>query len=508
MNVPSPQESAQLLARCAAGDSLAEAQLFERYVVRLTMLARARLSHRLAARVDPEDIVLSAYRSFFFAARDNRFVLEQSGDLWRLLVKITLAKLYDRAAEHQAARRDVKREVNAPPTDEAGDWLAAISRDPSPAEVALAVDELEHLLSSLPALARQVVELRLQGYQQDEIAKQLGCAERTVRRWLTRAREVLQAMSIAGGFDVHVNLEGPGSAGASPSQAKASPVRDKASPSRNRRDFDPRAPLWSGDYLVQRFLGGGSLGRVYIARQHSLDRPVALKFLRKQFLRSERSVDRFLQEGRIAGSLRHPGIVAMHGLGRTPGGSYFLAMDLISGGPLTPIASADQSQFRALLEAIAQAAEATAAAHAQGVIHCDLKPANILREPTGRVVLTDFGLARQLTEDAFCFSGEGTPAFIAPEQVSDCWGPISKATDVFNLGATLYWLITGRSLHEGTTTAEILAHAVSGAPITRLTGVPAKLNELCSSALTKPIRERLADMNEFAQRLRDVLADC
>jgi RNA polymerase sigma factor (sigma-70 family) len=189
-----PTESAHLLQRCAAGDSLAEEELFERYVVRLTLLARSRLSQRLASRVDPEDIVMSAYRSFFLAAREHRFELRRSGDLWRLLVKITLAKLYDQAEHHQAQRRDVQREL--PTSDKEGirpPWLTVVSRDPTPSEVAQSIEELERLLAALPPLGAQVVQLRLQGHRQDEIAARLGCAERTVRRWLERAAELLRA---------------------------------------------------------------------------------------------------------------------------------------------------------------------------------------------------------------------------------------------------------------------------------------------------------------------------
>jgi RNA polymerase sigma factor (sigma-70 family) len=184
-------ESAQLLARCVAGDSLAEAALFERYVVRLTLLARSRLSQRLASRVDPEDIVLSAYRSFFLAARQQRFDLRHSGDLWRLLVKITLAKVVDQAEFHRAQRRTVEREQPQVSSEQPDDWLTVLARDPSPAEVAQAIEELERLLAALPPLGGQVVQLRLQGYRQDEIAEQLHCAERTVRRWLERAGEML-----------------------------------------------------------------------------------------------------------------------------------------------------------------------------------------------------------------------------------------------------------------------------------------------------------------------------
>ncbi len=188
-----PFDSAQMLARCTAGESLAEEQLFERYVVRLTLLARSRLSQRLASRVEPEDIVLSAYRSFFLAARQHRFELRHSGDLWRLLVKITLAKVVDQVEFHRAHRRTVDREQRIDASQDTGDqnWLAVLARDPSPGEVAQAIEELECLLAALPPLGAQVVQLRLQGFRQDEIAKQLNCAERTVRRWLERAGELL-----------------------------------------------------------------------------------------------------------------------------------------------------------------------------------------------------------------------------------------------------------------------------------------------------------------------------
>lgn len=275
------------------------------------------------------------------------------------------------------------------------------------------------------------------------------------------------------------------------------------------RPFDPRAPLSSADYLVQRFVGAGSSGRVYRARQHSLQRNVALKFLRKSFLRNDAAVDRFLQEARLAASLRHPGIVAIHGLGRTPGGSYFIAMELIDGQPLQPLQAKLRLLLRHLLESVAQAAEAMAIAHAAGVIHCDLKPANILQDGHGRVTLTDFGLARQMTESQSLIArGEGTPAWIAPEQVDGCWGPIGPETDVFNLAATLYWLLTGQSPHRGDSTAALLASAVSGCVIRRLNEydleLPTALEQLCAYGLVKPPSQRLQSMAEFAVQLRTI----
>src|SRR5262245_27123054 len=104
------ERSADLLQRYRHGDDAAADELFRRYVARLTVLARTRLGPRLPRRVDAEDVVMSAYRSFFVRTRDGRFTLSRSGDLWRLLAAITLRKLHHTAQHHQAGRRDPGRE--------------------------------------------------------------------------------------------------------------------------------------------------------------------------------------------------------------------------------------------------------------------------------------------------------------------------------------------------------------------------------------------------------------
>src|SRR5205085_4152245 len=131
--------SAELLARyhCRHDEAAAE-ELFRRYAGRLTALARSRLSRALATRVDAEDVVQSAYRSFFLLAHDGEVLLRESGDLWRLLVRITLRKVYRSARRHRADRRSVAREHPWPDEAEA----AALSREPTPGEVAALTDEL------------------------------------------------------------------------------------------------------------------------------------------------------------------------------------------------------------------------------------------------------------------------------------------------------------------------------------------------------------------------------
>jgi len=183
-------QSAELLRRYRAGDERAATAIFERYAERLTRLAKSRLAAKLAARVEPEDIMLSAYRSFFVRARQGRFDLQRRGDLWRLLAEVTLHKLYRQAERHQAARRSVTSEERG---GEDCRWLDLAAREPTAEQAAIAGEELQALLSELPARARPVVELRLQGYEQPEIAARLKCSSRTVGRWLQTARKILSA---------------------------------------------------------------------------------------------------------------------------------------------------------------------------------------------------------------------------------------------------------------------------------------------------------------------------
>src|SRR5947209_7593925 len=133
--------SADLLMRWREGDQQAAEDLFRRYVERLVALARSRLSGRLARHVDPEDVVQSAYRSFFIGARDGRYALERSGDLWRLLVAITMHKLHHQVERYTAVKRTVAREyVFADDSSLFGLQASALAREPAPAEAAALAD--------------------------------------------------------------------------------------------------------------------------------------------------------------------------------------------------------------------------------------------------------------------------------------------------------------------------------------------------------------------------------
>jgi RNA polymerase sigma factor (sigma-70 family) len=186
-------ESAALLLRWRGGDEQAAVDLVQRFTARLLALARSQLSDKLARRIDPEDVVQSAYRSFFAGARNDRYVLERTGDLWQLLAAITMHKLHHQVARHTAGKRAVNREQGFGLEDSLlGLRAEFVARDPSPAEVAAMVDELEHLMRHLPPLHRQMIEMRLQGYALQEIAEATGRSERLVRRVLTRLKTQLQ----------------------------------------------------------------------------------------------------------------------------------------------------------------------------------------------------------------------------------------------------------------------------------------------------------------------------
>ena len=187
--------SGDLLARWRTGDQQAAAALFGRYADRLIALVRSRLSAKFNQRLDAEDVVQSVYRTFFADARDSRFELQRGGDLWRLLVTIALHKLQHQVKKNLRGKRTVDRQEPLGTADSLGDLpspMPAADPAPSPLEAAALADELEQLMRGLEPLHRRILELRLQGYNLDEIAAATDRSERTVRRVLERIKEQLE----------------------------------------------------------------------------------------------------------------------------------------------------------------------------------------------------------------------------------------------------------------------------------------------------------------------------
>jgi RNA polymerase sigma-70 factor (ECF subfamily) len=195
--LPEPQF---LLDLWRAGDEDAARQLFDRYVDRLVGLARRRISQRLASRVDPEDVVQSVFRTFFGRLKAGQFVIEDQDALTKLLVRITVHKTLRQVEYHQAAKRATKAETTqGSQSHERMQQL--LDREPTPDEANAFLDQLEHFLNKLKPTERRVLELRMQGYSNEEIAEQLGTYDRKIRRVMERIRELAEQGGLSAGPD-------------------------------------------------------------------------------------------------------------------------------------------------------------------------------------------------------------------------------------------------------------------------------------------------------------------
>jgi RNA polymerase sigma-70 factor (ECF subfamily) len=193
----SPEHSfIDLMNRLKSGEDEAAQDVFLRFARRLIGLARGHLDGRLATKVDPEDVVQSAYKSFFVRHRRGELEVGSWDGLWGLLTLITLRKCADRAAYHRAEKRDYTREIGPGADDSApAAWQQAVDRDPLPEEAAMLAETVESLFQSVDDPdERSVLELSLQGYSAAEISERLGRAERSVRRLRERVRKRLERM--------------------------------------------------------------------------------------------------------------------------------------------------------------------------------------------------------------------------------------------------------------------------------------------------------------------------
>jgi serine/threonine protein kinase/WD40 repeat protein/tetratricopeptide (TPR) repeat protein len=314
-----------------------------------------------------------------------------------------------------------------------------------------------------------------------------------------------------------------------------------------------------GDFRIVREVGRGGMGVVYEAEQVSLNRRVALKVLPFAATMDPRQLERFRHEARAAALLHHAHIVPVHGVGCERGVHYY-AMQLIEGcslaavidelraagnkgdwagnkgdcpleergtvpfvagnaAPTRPLAALStiplrrgRAYYRRVAELVAQAAEALEYAHAMGVVHRDVKPANLLLDAAGNVWVTDFGLARLGEGLGLTISGDlvGTLRYMSPEQALARHGLVDHRTDIYSLGATLYELLTLRPAMDGVSKQEVLhrlAFAEPVAPRKLDRSVPAELETVTLKAVAKNPLERYSTAQELADDLRRWLDD-
>jgi len=268
-----------------------------------------------------------------------------------------------------------------------------------------------------------------------------------------------------------------------------------------------------GRYEIVREIGRGAMGVVYEARDPVLDRTVALKVIR-HFAGGDLArtlEERFLAEARVAARLQHPGIVVVHDFGvDAASGSMFIALELLRGQTLADLGEKGPVDWPTVMRLVAQVARALHHAHVQGVVHRDVKPANVFVLPSGDVKVMDFGIARlESAQQRLTTAGEfiGTPLYTAPEQAKH--EDVDGRVDVFSLASVAYSLLTGRAAFLAPTVPAIVHRVVyeEPEPPTRFVpGLPAAVERILARALAKDPDARYPTAEAFAEDAEDVLA--
>ena len=261
------------------------------------------------------------------------------------------------------------------------------------------------------------------------------------------------------------------------------------------------------DYQIKHVIGKGGMGVVYLAHQQSLHRDVALKVLRPGEQTFGPLVRRFLGEAKHLAKLRHPNIVSIHEIGDAQGEPYF-TMDYIDGESLSATIRRGAMSPTQALAIFKQVAEAVQHAHRQGIIHRDLKPANVLIDDRGTAFVTDFGIARDVSQSSdLTQTGEllGTPQYMSPEQARGQSSLIGEATDVHALGLLLFEMLTGRAAFASSSPAEVLVRLLNdeAAPLRTLDRrIPRDLETICQKMLQKNAAARYPGVSALLEDTR------
>jgi len=263
-------------------------------------------------------------------------------------------------------------------------------------------------------------------------------------------------------------------------------------------------------YRILDRLGGGGMGVVYRAIDLKLDRPVALKFLSSQRGSSEEHKRRFIREARAASALDHPNICAVYEIDETPDGALFIAMALCEGETLRDRIARGRLPVGEAVEIAEQIAAGLARAHGRGIVHRDVKPANVIVAPDGRVKLVDFGIAKLADQSRLTRAGTtvGTAGYMSPEQLHG--EEPDPRTDVWSLGVVIYEMVTGHSPFEADSETETVKAILRRAPRPMgglRPGVPPALERIVERALAKRLEDRTGSMDAMSAELRRLAAD-
>jgi serine/threonine protein kinase len=251
-------------------------------------------------------------------------------------------------------------------------------------------------------------------------------------------------------------------------------------------------PELPGDrYTIDRPIGRGGMGTVYVARDTLLDRDVAVKVSNAPAAGSGLD-ERLRQEAQVLARLEHPGIVPVHDAGLLGDGRLFYVMKLVHGDTLSTHMARLEGES-AMLGIFERVAETMAFAHAAGVVHRDLKPSNVMVGRFGEVLVLDWGVAKVLEADGLAGTRVGTPGFMSPEQARG-ESATGAASDVFALGAVLFWMLTGATPDRTRDEAARHLRALPARP-------PVRLRAIVLKCLAEDVAERYATAGDLAADL-------
>ena len=349
------ETSKTLLNRYQNGaDSAAAFEIHERYQTRLVSLAKVKLMGMLSSKLDAEDISQETFAAFFALADRNEVRWRKQGDLWRLLAGIAINKVKQNLDFYSHQKRAPSRETLNFPLTNLGVRADSIE----------ALGELvEDCVVNEKPLMKSVLLLRLSGHTTNEIAEKTGRSPRTVRRLI----EALKTKVIS-----------------------KNDFLDESFQNQKPSNIPFAYQVGYDDFHLQRMIGAGSFSKVYLAKQFSLDRFVAIKAIRKKWLNDQRVRATFEREVELLSQVDDANIVRTYGLGRLPNSGYFLVLQWIDGQPLTTVANSARSVDRARW--IQQLCDSIKHLHSKGIAHRDLKFDNILVNRAGDLQIVDFGL--------------------------------------------------------------------------------------------------------------------
>jgi CheY-like chemotaxis protein len=278
-------------------------------------------------------------------------------------------------------------------------------------------------------------------------------------------------------------------------QPSSSPPRPSLRPIRLPEGTEPPAtmPRRLGIYRVLSLLAVGGMAEIYRGEDPGLGRPVAIKVLKDELAHELECVVGFLAEARAAARVSHPHVVHIYAAG-SDAGKHFFVMELLPGPSLDErVVQSGPVPLSEALTLVQAAARGLAAAQAQGLVHCDVKPSNLIMGNDGVLKIVDFGIARRIGQAAPTLAA-GTPEFAAPEQITG--DKVDHRADIYSLGATFYFLAAGRCPYEDPDPTRLALRQLLD-PVPVLPGAPARLNAILARMMAKVPVDRYPDYDEL-----------